>query len=395
MIPNAVMTIKELVDYLELPREQLLRLAHAGSLPGEQAADQWYFRREEIDRWFDAFAQEPRSLEQCAKIEATVGSIESSDIEEYEEFMAPWDIELDQLSKGQFQAKIDYARLPGILVYEANWRQAVRTRGQSPENFAMFANSLSWQRSRNYWCGGAVGARRFACAGPGVEYGHTTRGHSHHTAMLVDRQLLATAIGEDAAERVCRRKHLDLTTTDSERLTTAMIGVVRMSKQFSGLSHDESEVDRARSWLLESLASCLKHGKVGESQDSPSLRTTSVHRAIDYVDQMQRPVTAFQLANAIGATQRTLERGFREVFGITPAAYLRLHRMNRAQHDLAHADPRSSSVTETALEWGFSHLGRFSAEYRDLFGELPSETLNQAPRTILNRLQSRPVEPIQ
>ena len=65
------------------------------------------------------------------------------------------------------------------------------------------------------------------------------------------------------------------------------------------------------------------------------------------------------------------------------------------QHDLTQADPRSNSVTETALEWGFSHLGRFSAEYRALFGELPSETLNQAPRTPQHRLQSRVVEPVQ
>ncbi len=33
-----MMTIEELVDYLELPKEQLLQLAHAGRLPGEQAA---------------------------------------------------------------------------------------------------------------------------------------------------------------------------------------------------------------------------------------------------------------------------------------------------------------------------------------------------------------------
>ncbi len=394
MIPNDVMTIEELVDCLGLPREQLLQLAHTGRLPGWQAAGQWYFRRDEIDRWIVTTVQEPCSLGQIEKSDVRAGSIESSDIDEYEEIMVPWDIEFDQLSKGPFQAKIDYARLPGILVYEANWRQAARTRGQSPDGFVMFATSLSWQQSRNYWCGGEVGARRFACAGPRAEYGHTTRNFSHHTAMLVDRKLLATAIGEDATDWICRRRHLDLTSADSQRLTTAMTGVVRMSKHFSALTDDHGEVDRARSWLLESLASCLKHGKADERQGSPLLRKTCVHRAIDYVDRVQRPVTALQLSVAISVSQRTLERGFREEFGMTPAAYLRLHRMNRAQHDLAYADPRSNSVTETALKWGFSHLGRFSAAYRDWFGELPSETLNQAPKKARHRRQSRLIEPV-
>ncbi|MNT90626.1 transcriptional regulator EutR [compost metagenome] len=31
-------------------------------------------------------------------------------------------------------------------------------------------------------------------------------------------------------------------------------------------------------------------------------------------------------------------------------------------------------VTDTALEFGFGHLGRFSSYYRERFGELPSQT---------------------
>ncbi len=33
-----------------------------------------------------------------------------------------------------------------------------------------------------------------------------------------------------------------------------------------------------------------------------------------------------------------------------------------------------TSITETAMEWGFYHLGRFSRQYKRMFGELPTET---------------------
>ena len=36
------------------------------------------------------------------------------------------------------------------------------------------------------------------------------------------------------------------------------------------------------------------------------------------------------------------------------------------------------SVSEIALDWGFSHFGQFAQDYRHLFGELPSETLRTA-----------------
>jgi len=37
-----------------------------------------------------------------------------------------------------------------------------------------------------------------------------------------------------------------------------------------------------------------------------------------------------------------------------------------------------SSVTDIALDCGFVHLGRFSGQYRQAYGELPSETLARA-----------------
>jgi transcriptional regulator GlxA family with amidase domain len=55
--------------------------------------------------------------------------------------------------------------------------------------------------------------------------------------------------------------------------------------------------------------------------------------------------------------------------------YLRHLRLNRVHSTLLDADPRSVTVTAVACRWGFVHLGRFAAQYRQVFGEYPSTTL--------------------
>jgi len=50
----------------------------------------------------------------------------------------------------------------------------------------------------------------------------------------------------------------------------------------------------------------------------------------------------------------------------------RLHAVRAAL--LADPAPRPS-VTQTALRFGFTHLGEFARAYRRAFGEAPSETL--------------------
>ncbi|WP_460359141.1 helix-turn-helix domain-containing protein [Mycobacterium sp. ZZG] len=51
---------------------------------------------------------------------------------------------------------------------------------------------------------------------------------------------------------------------------------------------------------------------------------------------------------------------------------------------IAHSPP-SVTVTMVAGRWGFLHLGRFAIQYRQLFGESPSQTLRssaQPPRPV-------------
>ncbi|MCU1409258.1 MAG: AraC family transcriptional regulator, partial [Microbacteriaceae bacterium] len=57
--------------------------------------------------------------------------------------------------------------------------------------------------------------------------------------------------------------------------------------------------------------------------------------------------------------------------------YLRDFRLEQVHKELLAAEPGAVTVTEVAARWGFVHLGRFAAAYRQRFAERPSDTINR------------------
>lgn len=79
------------------------------------------------------------------------------------------------------------------------------------------------------------------------------------------------------------------------------------------------------------------------------------------------------LAKTAGVSPRTLQKHFRSALGTTPRAALREIRLKRVRKALLH-DGANTAVTDIALRCGFTHLGRFAADYRARYGETPSAT---------------------
>lgn len=107
----------------------------------------------------------------------------------------------------------------------------------------------------------------------------------------------------------------------------------------------------------------------------------TVRRAAAFcAEHAHEPISVADIARAAGASLPSLRAGFRTHLNTTPLAYLRRVRLDRAHHDLlavARGDS-TATVTEVALRWGFTHLGRFAQEYRKVYGRPPSGTRTKA-----------------
>jgi AraC-like DNA-binding protein len=112
--------------------------------------------------------------------------------------------------------------------------------------------------------------------------------------------------------------------------------------------------------------------------DKP-IAPASVKRAVEYMNaELGSPLGISDIAAAAGVAGRTLFKHFKDAHGASPMQYLRNARFEKVHQALLCAE-HTDNVSVIALRWGFSHLGRFAVEYRQRYGEPPSQTLTRSP----------------
>ena len=128
--------------------------------------------------------------------------------------------------------------------------------------------------------------------------------------------------------------------------------------------------------LPELLLDTLNETLSAPREVEPHLRQRALRRALDYIAAHPRdPIGVHDLCRSANASARTLRRAFAEELGVAPKAYIQAHRLNGVHRELRCNSSGEESVSEAAHRWGFWHMSQFAADYRRLFGELPSETL--------------------
>ena len=96
------------------------------------------------------------------------------------------------------------------------------------------------------------------------------------------------------------------------------------------------------------------------------------------LSHIEEPLHISALCRTLEVSERTLRKAFHKTCGLAPCRHLRMLRLSQARRALLCADAEFVTVTEIATCFGFGELGRFSVEYRQVFGECPSRTLHRA-----------------
>ena len=169
----------------------------------------------------------------------------------------------------------------------------------------------------------------------------------------------------------------------AERLRTLANAIFSWTDDAPGQSGTDMAFS-ARSRLLNLLEGILAPYLGYEPPACPPSRprarfelTVAALDDIDCTGAAQTSVT--EIYGRLGVSRRALEQAFASTLGISPGQYLLACRLNQAR---SHLVTKARRVVDAAVDTGFQDLSRFAQQYRRLFGELPSKTLQRYPRRL-------------
>ena len=130
--------------------------------------------------------------------------------------------------------------------------------------------------------------------------------------------------------------------------------------------------------LVEELVEAAFHSVEANVHSMARSRSKVLREALAVIwDRADEPVTVQEIQSETGASIRTLRYVFEEQYGMSPKRFLQVYRLTEVRKLLRGGGPNAKTISDAANAWGFWHMGQFARDYRQQFGELPSETLKR------------------
>ncbi len=170
--------------------------------------------------------------------------------------------------------------------------------------------------------------------------------------------------------------HIQLPGLHARRLRVAMDEILSIGPAGQGV-----HVHGAIAALEQELACSLLRAHSGGSEEvvtTWSGRARVLRRALAYIgDHSGKAISVEALCRESACSISTLERAFQQHFGVSPKRYLTAVRLSGVRKSLL-SSPADQTVGDIAATWGFWHLSKLAADYKRMFGELPSQTVRAA-----------------
>lgn len=303
----------------------------------------------------------------------------SHDAEDHGKQWDGWQLDYKQMAAGPFCGTVNQFRLDNIQIFREKTNRLLIKRGASWNGSIVLSVPVA---TEGYgWSGGHQLPLAYGLLSDGHDLPEIlTPSVLDVVGLALDRQWFANRAMEygypEVAGSVWRQTGLSMPPQHLDGLRTMLVDVLdelsrrpELSSSRAGRAAVEAAVTMA---LIEALS---KSDVVDLRIQTPQKNVTDLVRDYALAHAFDKPGIE-ALCRQAGVSRRHLQNCFLQSYGLSAVQFLKAIRLNGVRSDLKqNAESRKFvSIGDVAANWGFWHWSRFSAEYRDLFGEMPSET---------------------
>jgi AraC family transcriptional regulator, ethanolamine operon transcriptional activator len=321
-------------------------------------------------------------------IEPLVVTRQFDDIDTCAKVINAFGVTANQLTPGHFVGNINFADFGDVKFIHVTSNQAVTFRGPKSPHDVTFATMLQANQAQVLSHGYPIKKQDIFGFDPRGETNMITGKDTHVVIARLSLPLfqsLAEQMGYNLGQKFLRQNLIRLHPSSFRQLRAYYQQITQILVEEPSLLMQPQMKTLVVEDFLPLLINTL--GKtVPQNRNRPkTLRRYSIVKKAEEIAQSysDRPLTLKQLCDDLETSSSALCYGFQDIFGLSPIAYLKIQRLNGVRRTLINADPKITMVMQVAHQWGFWSAGHFCRDYKKMFGELPSETLQSYSYTPL------------
>ena len=309
-------------------------------------------------------------------------SVNFHNIDQFNEFAKSWDRECRKLKKGnEFEVNLHFINAVDFRLVEINIQSILEQKGNLLKNMRSFLIPCNDHQSF-YWRGSIINGNQIGIYPLDSEM--TVISNSGYNVYVVYAS--ETIIINKAAKmqldwnsliRDLQKDHIILDHSKIQSIRQQIRLLFNLKKMPLPEFQSNLLFEELKNNLLNQLILSCKSIPDGNTSDK-SNRLRVFHKVRDYV--FSNSTLEFRmddLCEYAAASERTLQYAVKHFTGLTPLEYIKAHKLNFVRESLLKGDATNLKIRELACNYGFWHSSQFAIDYKNLFGERPSETLKR------------------
>jgi len=293
-------------------------------------------------------------------------SLQCHDVDELNISVKDANLEHYQTAEGKLLGEITQIELEKTTICTGNYNQQLIAKGTFAKEVITFASLMDAPEGKTIFRSKVIPNNSALCFSENSEMSYAMVPNSTWSTFTIPRSELEllgfdiTTLADSYAGSVIQ---------PIEQITTLLNDLKALTPQeFSHLDQD-LVYEQFLSAYLEAFSHTDELMKM--EKDTYKKVATQVYEYIKA--NSNRVIMIAELCRFTGRSERTLQRSFKSYYNVSIQDFIKFYRLHEVRKKLLNPE-NIETISTLALRHGFTHLGRFSQQYKTFFGESPSQT---------------------